>query len=217
MNVSDIMTRVKRSFGDESGVQVMDEDILRWINDGQLHVVKNNEGLLEKVATTDAVAGQQDYTLPEDLLILKGITFKSGADPAYFKLKGFHLNDFNEFIDGWDGDAFSQGIPQVYCLYAGMMKFFPEPEASWTAAIKIYYTRKPTDVSSPTDTPDLPAIYHEALVKYCLQQAYEMDEDWQAAGAKSQDLATDLNLLRGREDWKQEEKYSMISIAVEDL
>ena len=37
--VSDIATDVKRTFGDEAGVQVNDTDIARWINSAQIEIV----------------------------------------------------------------------------------------------------------------------------------------------------------------------------------
>lgn len=217
MNVSDIQTRVKRAFGDESGVQVTDTDIVRWINDGQRHIVLHNESLLEKSGFTDVVAGQQEYDLPVDLLVLRSVSIKAVGYTSYVRLKGFRLTEFNEYIDGWDGNVHSQGVPSAYCLHAGKLELFPIPDSSVTNGLKIYYNRKPTEVVTSADTPDLPELYHKALVKYCMQEAYEMDEDWEAASAKNQDMTSDINLLRGREDWKQQDAYPTITVLAEDI
>jgi hypothetical protein len=82
--------------------------------------------------------------------------------------------------------------------------------------MKIYYNRKPVEVANASDVPDLPELYHEAVVKSCLSYAYEMDEDWDAVNAKGQQVTGDLKLLRGRDDWKEEEVYPMITIRAED-
>lgn len=217
MKVQDIKIRVKRIFGDESGVQLTDEDILRWINDGQRHVVKMNEGLLEAIAKANTVKNQQEYDLPIDVLILRSVHFKYVDQTSYFHLKGYSFQEFNEFIDGWDGSDYSPGIPVAYTIYADKIIFFPIPDRDITDAIKIYYHRKPTEVTGDLDEPDLPELYHETLVKFCVQKAYEMDEDLEAAAAKSNELTSDIQLLRGRSDsWKNEEVYPTITVLHDD-
>lgn len=216
MQVSDIQTRVKRQFGDESGVQVTDEDIIRWINDGMRQIVLQNETLFEKTSLTSSVASQEDYTLPADLLILRGISYRGPGDTAYFRLNGYSLNEFNEYIDGWDGSAHMQGVPVGYTIFEQKIKLFPIPADNTTDAIKIYYNRMPTEVSGPTDIPEIPTLYHETLVKYCLSQAYEIDENFEAMSAKGQQVAADVNMLRGREDWKVEEYYPNITVLSDD-
>lgn len=217
MIVSDIMTRVRRKFGDESAVQVTDADMIRWINDGQRHIVLRNDTLLEKTATTDSVAAQQEYTLPTDLLILKFIQYRENTSAAYYKLRGMTPVEFNEYIDGWSDAGTAQGVPQVYTIFAGKIIAFPTPSSSVTAGFKIYYNRTPVDVVLNSDTPDLPLLYHPALVNYCMQQAYEMDEDQEAASGEVAKVAEDIDLLRGREDWKTQETYPVISVCVEDM
>lgn len=217
MIVSDIYNRVKRQFGDESGVQVTDTDLLRWINDGQRQIVMSNEGLLETTTTANTVADQAEYTLPTNLLLFKSVSYKGTGQVSYSQLRGMSFNAFQQHIDSWDGDTTEVGVPVVYTIYAGKIILYPIPEDSITNALKIYYTRRPTDVTASGDTPDLPILYHETLVKYCLQQAYEMDEDWEASTAKSTELAADLSLLRGREDWKQQDVYPTITVLTEDL
>lgn len=218
MNVSDIMARVKRQFGDESGVQVTDADIIRWVNDGMRHIVLNNEGLLEVTALSNSVINQQDYSLPVDLVVLRAISFKPSGQDSFFKLKGISFAEFNERVDGWDGTAFGTSTPSIYTQFAGKVLLFPIPDESISNAIKIFYNRKPTDVVATSDTPELPVLYHQSLVDYCLKQAYEMDEDWEAAAQKQGDVTSLIQLLRGRDDgWKNQETYPIITVLEEDL
>lgn len=216
MNVSDVMTRIKRQFGDESGVQVTDADILRWINDGQRQIVMQNEGLLEKTAFTNTVALQQSYSLPADILILRSVHLKDAASGSYFKIKGHTFSEFDEYVDGWDGTVVDRGFPAMYTVFENQLKLFPLPETAQANGLKIYYNRSPVDVDDSLDSLDLPLLYHEVLVKYCLQQAYEMDEDWDAAQVKAVEANADVTILRGRDDWKNQETYPVITILVED-
>ncbi len=217
MIVSDIKTRVKRLFGDEAGVQLTDADIVRAINDSQLEIVKRNESLLEKTATTSSVAGTQEYALPTDLLIFKFLMWKGTGDTSYQKLKGLSTSEFNEYIDGWDTDTSIRGVPTTFTLHAGKFLVYPIPQDSISNAFKIYYNRSPVDVVNDADIPDLPLLYHTILVDMVLKYAYEMDEDWEAAGNKSQETNKDIDYLRGREDWKQQEVYPFILIRQEDM
>lgn len=215
MLVSEIMTRVRRVFGDESAVQITDADMVRWINDGMRDIVLRNEDLLEKTAVQASVANQQEYNLPADYLVLKFIQYRETGTTSYLKLKGLRVTEFNEYLDGWSGDT-SRGTPQCYTIHAGKIILFPIPSVSATDAIKTYYNRIPTDVILNTDIPEIPTLYHSTLVKYCLQQAYELDEDPESANAKSEQVAADIDMLRGREDWKAQERYPTITVLVDD-
>lgn len=216
MIVSDIYTYVKRQFGDESGVQLTDTDILRYINEGQRQIVMQNEGLLETISTANGVKDQEQYTLPTNLLILRTIMYKSPDDVSYYRLKGMSYQQFNEYVDGWDGTAYGSATPTIFTQFAGNLILFPPPDKNSTNGIKIYYNRQPVDVTLPSDTPDLPDLYHDALAKQCLKLAYEMDEDWDAAQIKSKELDADVAVLRGREEWRQEEYYPVITVRIED-
>lgn len=216
MIVSEILTKVKRQFGDESGVQVTDSDIIRWINESQRHIVTANEGLLEKVVTSPSQAGVGSYSLPLDLLIMHSMSFQDAGVLSYTKLKAFSLNQFNEYVDGWDGSTYSPGTPSIYTIFAGNIIVFPIPLVGAANAFKLYYTRAPTDVVNVTDTPDLPLLYHDVIVKYCMQQAYETDANFQGVWFKSNEISTETAVLRGRNDWKQEGNYPTITVLYED-
>lgn len=215
MNVLQIQEYIKRQFGDESGVQVTDDDILRWINAAQRQIVLQNESLLEVTSVTNTIAGEQTYSLPVDLLKLRGIQYRSATDQSYFRLKGYSLAEFNEKVDGWDG-ATDSSEPFAYTIYANEIQLFPLPSSAVTAGLKIYYNRTPVEVALTSDTPELPILYHDTIVKYCLQQAYEMDEDWDAVGNKAQEVDREVNLLRGREDWKTQEFYPTVTVLNDD-
>lgn len=217
MNVTEIQTWVKRQFGDEAGVQVTDADIIRWINSGQREIVRDNEGLLEKVSTTNSIAGVQEYSYPVDLLTLRGITYRDTSTTSYFKLKGYSFTEFNEYLDGFTGNVYANATPEVFTVYASKIYLFPIPDVSVANGIKIYYNRTPIDVAIGSDIPELPVSYHESLVKYCMKQAHLMDEDPEAATLQGQELASDLAVLKGSETWKIQERYPVITVLPEDM
>lgn len=215
MIVSDIKTRVKRQFGDEAQVQITDSDIIRWINDGQRYVVTNNDGVLEKLVTANVVANQQEYTLPSDYLIIRSVKILY-PDGAYYKLEPSTMQNFDNLLAGWENTKSYYGLSTTYHIYAGKFRVLPVPSVAITAGWQIYYSRYPVDVVSDSDTIDLPLPYHNLIVDYCLQQAYELDEDWEASKEKATQVQNTLTLNRERENFQPRETYPTITVLPDD-
>lgn len=217
MNLGELKIRVRRQFGDEASVQITDDDLTRWANDAQRDVVMKNETVLQVVGLTNSVAGQQEYSFPQDLLVLRSIAYKmSASDPSYHRLRGMSYAEFDEFIDGWDGKAYGDSFPVVYTTYANKFILFPAPVSSETDNIKIIYSRMPQDLSDDGDEIDLPTPYHNAVVDYCLSKAYELDEDWNAATMKTTQFEASIRANRERESWGNHEFYPHITTTLED-
>lgn len=220
MNLGDLKTRVKRQFGDESAVQITDDDIIRWVNDGIQYIVMNNDGLLEKIDTADIVVNQQDYSLPADLLTLKAVHVKNTADAlSYLHIEAYDLQKFDEYADGWDGTFFGTGTPFVYTVYANQFKLFPIPDFDCVGGIKFYYNRKPTLLTDADDAIelDLPISYHNGVVHYCLQQAYELDENMESYNRKGADVQDIIRMNRSKQGKVNEEVYPSITTLADDL
>lgn len=213
--VGDIKSRVKRQFGDESGVQVTDSDIYRWISDSIRNVILSNEEAIEVITTIDIVASQQDYPLPTDIVSLKGITCKTGDSTSYFNLQGYQLEQFNTYVDGWDGQFFGQGNPAIFTIFNNIIKLFPIPDTAAAAGLKLFYTSYLGEITSDSFTISLPNYYFNAVVNYCLQQAYQMDEDWIGAEIMMQQVQQDLTKARGKSK-EQQDTYQMITILDDD-
>jgi hypothetical protein len=216
MIVSDVKIRVRATFGDQSSVQVQDADILRWINDGQREVVMMNNELLEKIATANTVQGQQTYAIPTDCYTIRSILYRSGASTSYFKLLGQSLQEFDEYIDGWDGTIYGQSDPAIYTAFANNFMLFPIPATSLTAGLKLYYYRYPVDMVLDTDILDLPLPYHSAIVEYCLKQAYELDEDWTSVQNKASEFNTAVTGQKVSEKDSKAETYQLITVMRSD-
>lgn len=216
MIVSDIITRVRRVFGDEAAVQVSDADIIRWINDGQIEIIKHNEGALQKTAFVDLVANQSTYTLPTDLMLLRSLRYKYVDMVSFSALKYQSMQQFDEAIDGWDGTLFNLAHPQYYTVYEGKAILFPSPDQSQTGGIKVLYNQQPTTVVLTTDTLSLPLIYHNTLVRYCMWQASLLDEDLDPATMYRADFQADANLLITREASEGTSSYPVITVRDED-
>lgn len=211
MIVSDVIVRVRRTFGDEAAVQVSDDDIIRWINDGQIEIVKNNDGALQKTNYVDLVANQSTYTAPTDLMILRSLRYKYTSMTSYKYLPYYSIQQFDELIDGWDGTTFNTGGPLYFTMYEGKIILFPTPDQSATQGLKVLYNQKPTDVVDQNSALALPLIYHPTIVKYCMWQASLLDEDMDPATMYQSNFVNDMQKLQTRETQEATARYPSIT------
>lgn len=216
MNVQDIVTRVRRVFGDEAAVQIKDEDIIRWINDGQVEIVKNNESALQTTDFIDLVANQSSYSLPTDLLMLRSLRYQFPSMQSYSALRYKNMQEFDDSVDGWDGTAYSVGNPVFFTVFENKAILFPTPETSNIDGLKVLYNKKPTDVTTLVDNLSLPLIYHNTIWKYCMWQASLLDEDHEPALMYQNNFDKDIGTLKSRETSDPLATYPTITVLAED-
>lgn len=217
LTVQDVITRVQRTFGDESSAQVTTDDIIRWINDAQREAVMQCEDLLQKIGYISTVSGQKDYSLPADLFTLKHVYVKDAGSAGYYILKWLPLVEMSEQIDGWDTTDAISSYPLVFNQQEdGKLTIFPPPMSSVANGIKLNYSRYATDVVDTNSAIDLPPYLHSYVVNFCEMQAYEMDEDWESASNKANQIQGDLDFNNNRKDWFGKETYPTISPTWQD-
>lgn len=204
--VQDVLNAVTRTFGDESGVQIEPSDVVRWINMGQEDIVQRNK-ILRATASTPAVAGQASYTFnADDVLYLDSITYGNKLIPM------MNFPQAQDMISRMDPQLNIQlPYPRFWYEWAGQVTFWPPPQDA-TKSIAIYYVRKPTPVVTQTDLLSITDRYFDTLVNYCLMQAYEMDEDWEAVSAKTQQYEQRLQLFGDEERTSQEMSYPVMTL-----
>lgn len=217
MNLSDVKIAVKRMFGDQSGVQLEDTDITRWVNEAQREVVRQNEEVLQKISLADIVANQNLYDLPSDHFVLHTVRYKSSTAINYRKLMGMSLVQFDTYVDGWDTGNNFKGDPQIFCVQADQIAIFPSPIQSSTGGLKLIYSRTPSTIDSNNDELDLPVAYQDAVVNYCLRQAYIMDENPEGAAQIHSLMERDMRTMKQFEGWNPRDRYPSITVLDEDL
>jgi hypothetical protein len=207
----EVSTSVKRQFGDESGVQVTDADILRWINDAQYEIVTKNPEVNPGMVTVNVTAGQTVYPLltnVPDMLIIHSIHFR-----------GQYLNNM-PFMEAQQqiirsDDTSTDSTPQIWYEYAGTLNLWPIPSVSYNAGLTIFYSKAPTVITTMGQTLSVPDSYFKALVDYCLTQAHEMDDNFNSAGVKAQQFETALQVQANRTH-SQDAMYPTIQMLPED-
>lgn len=183
--VSDITTYVKRQFGDESGVQITDMDIFRWIDAAQIKIVTETQPLKAR-AQTNAVAGQKDYDL-NDLKIHQIESLHYDGE----RIEPMSFVEAERKIIADNQSPRRTGKPVLWYEWAGIISLWPIPDSGITNGITVYYTKMPNKIVSTTDLLSVPDKYFEALVSWCMSKAYELDEEFgQATEARNYFLQT---------------------------
>jgi hypothetical protein len=185
--VGDVYDQVKRAFGDESGVQLTNEDIARWINEAQIDISKQNQ-VLQTTATINMIGGTATYSLSAVTPRIDSV--------ASILLDGRRVGDIpvsqaEESISLADPEGLETGAPQFWYSWGGDITFWPIPNKNYTMLIR--YTAQPTNVS--TTSTDLLAVPDECfsdVCNYVLMRAYEMDENAEMMAVKQAEYSTSV-------------------------
>lgn len=210
-SVSDVITEVLRVFGDESGVQVTESDIIRWINAAQLEVAMRNPEILPAVVLINASAAQADYPLlanVPDVLTIQSIHFRNiPVKHMTFQEAEEYLMKDSENVGGVPSD------PMFWYERAGVVTFWPAPLADEQSAIKVYYNKRPASVTGDSLL-SLSDHYYNGIVAFVLEQAYLLDENPQLAGVVAAKFDSTVSRMSERTQ-TQSDYYPFITV-VED-
>jgi hypothetical protein len=130
-----------------------------WINLAQREVQKKllnvGQNWYVKPVTTVTVANQQDYVLPTDFVSehrLELITSGTGVNENPQPIKPITTNQKDLY-------AIGTGTPTVYSIKKDRVSLYPIPSQVWT--MRLFYSPIVTDLSSDSDTPDVPLQFQE--------------------------------------------------------
>lgn len=204
--VNDVFRQVKRKFGDESGVQLEDTDLIMWVNDATRTIATENK-VLRARATTPINAGQSEYTLTAlsqpvyqiDSLLIDGARVPNMATAQA-----------EDFITENDPESTEEGFPSFWYEWAGVVTFWPKPNVAGTLTVR--YIAYPAAVALTTDLLPVPDSYFQDVVNYVLKSAYEMDENEGMMRAKAEEFQTSLDKRGEEQRVAQHMTYETITI-----
>lgn len=203
-DVQTLMTEVKRLFGDESGVQLDDTDIIRWANEAQMEIVNVNGALKAKSSIT-TTPGQGTYTFPD-------VKIQRIASLHYDNvlLPNTPFAEAERLLMLADAQQNTPpGVPEFWYEWAGEFTLWPTPAEAKT--VTVYYTAYPADLTGdPVQVLSLPDKWFPAIVNYIMSKAYEMDEDHQASQLAEQRFQTSVNMQNGDEREAQDMAYPVV-------
>lgn len=216
---SQIGTRIKRQFGDESGVQVTDADVMMWLNDAIREAVIQNSSINIKRKFVPALVGQNLNKLPdpENLVGVRTISYRHDASSAYIPLEYLSPVQFDTLIPDWNFSG-NTGHP---CFYTSdstsKFRVYPAPQVNDGLGFTVEYNSFFCEVDDLTIPMEISGRYYQYLVEYCLMKAYEMDENWEAADRKASFIQSTLNVLASEDGNQHQQTYPVISTLPEDM
>lgn len=205
--VQNVLDRVKRQFGDESGAQLTDSDIIAFINSGQNEINRRNR-LIKGTAVTPTVIGTRLYNFPTPNILEIQALHYNGVPLEYRS-----FNEAQEYIIKDDPLFTKSGTPFMWWEWGTDLYLYYTPDA--IGDLTLYYVGFPTDVTAAGDTLGIPDSYYDALISYVLQQAYELDDDWTGSAQKAGQVNDSLNSLAQDEGSYQRGTYQTITIVDE--
>ncbi len=143
------------------------------------------EDFLGERSTTDLIGSQQEYQLPDDCMRLKKL--ECTYDGTNWRaIKFFDINQRPTFgISGTSGNEvlptdsttisnnFSVDFPFADVLENSLF-LYPIPDTTQTGGLKLYYFKRPQDMTLTSQSADLPKEYHSYLVESCTLDAEVM-------------------------------------------
>jgi len=199
-----VMRAVKRTFGDESGTQLEDADLIAWINDAQDAIVTKNK-ILKAKSILPLTAGARTYTFPSENIQQIESLLIDGR-----RILNMSVSQAEETLSDTDPDGEIEGFPQFWYEWAGEITFWPTPIED--GHITLRYTSKPTPVVLSSDRLSLPDTYYQDVVNYVLKQAYEMDENEPMMQVKGQEFEASLAARSEEERTAQTMTYGVITV-----
>jgi hypothetical protein len=204
-NGNDVAFRVRSSFGDFSGAQLSDAAILSWINDGQREIVNSNT-LLRATKYSNIVAGQQDYTFPEDKVLAIEAVYVNG-----YPIENVSPQAAREYILKLDPElVLGSSKPEIWYERAGVITFYPVPNTNYENGLKLEYVKYPASLNTLGDDLGIPDRYFNELANYVISQALESDENYDAASYKLRQFRDGLDRLSMKDNVSQIDLYQSV-------
>jgi len=191
-SVQEIVRQVQRLFGDTSEAQIYAQDILDWINAGQMEIARQTECLqgLQKINTSvdDPTDG---IILPDDFIKERRVTYNN------ILLARTTLEDLDTLRLATTPST-TDGNSLYYYIWGGSMFLWPDPTNIGVDFYKLWYVRAPSLVSQSSDQLSIPYHMHDDIIRFCLMRAKELNEDEQGVDRISGELS--IRMAQNREE-----------------
>lgn len=181
MLVSDIVRQVGRSFGDTDQTVILNTDIFDWINEAQLKICQKTECL---TSTVTYEASTFPHVYPVDFIRTIRLLYGNVA------LDEIQIKDLDS--KGIDLSIANQ-LPVFYYYSDSKFNLYPLQPSADTTDVLLGYIRTAAKVTLLGDTPEIPVIYHDELVKYALAKAHERNENGQGFATKMAEFTEGLH------------------------
>lgn len=165
MTLLQIRTAARTELLETTAARWSDEQLNRYINDGQEDLAAASQRRVRK--TVAVSAGSSTASVSSDVLQITDLWWESGGTRSKVAWAD----------KPFEPDTAGQGIPVLAWLEGDTIRLWPAAQADGTLLVK--GIPKPAAMGADSDTHDLPDYQctNEALIAYCVWKAYETDYD----------------------------------------
>lgn len=201
----DVAMNVRRLFGDESGVQLEDGDLTRWINQGQYEIARQNKILKAKGSST-TMPGQASYVLSLGKPILQIESIHVGETrlvPTEFTTVDAN---YEEYPPNAEGD------PRIWYRWDDEVTLWPTPKSA--EPLSIFFTAAPAQYQNydANRLLEIPDDYYLPLIDFCMAKAHEMDDNPQSQEVSIKQYADRMTSMNNEERGGQTLTFQTITI-----
>jgi hypothetical protein len=191
-----LIRKVQRSFGDDNSIFIKQDDILDWINDAQLQIVRETNCLVEEAFVA---ANLFPWTLPDNFLKTARVLYGPKI-LSYVPVEG---------LDSQSADLSNVYVPNLYYFIKDQMRLYPNASTTDATSVTIQYDKMPVAITSTSEQLTVPPVYHEDIVRFCLARAHERNENYRGMEIAMQEFAARISDRIDESD-VQDEAYSVI-------
>lgn len=181
MDVPTLIRNVQRTFGDDNQVFITEADVMDWVNDGQMEIVRETGCL---VATVTPAASAFPYTLPADFIRVARVRYGT------YSLDLIRLED----LEAKKFDLTSKDTPFFYYLKNDTICLFPDPTDSDATVVTFEYLKTPTVITTTAGLLTVPVHFHADLILWCVMKAHERNENYRAMELALQRFKNNLSV-----------------------
>lgn len=205
MQLSELITRVRKQLGDETSAEHSDSDIVGWINEAQLDIARKTE-TLQSHSQIDNIEDEECYGVPADFIKLRRVTYNGVL------LKPTTLEKLDSFYPNRDKDGPVTGVAAYYYVWANKLYLYPAPEEAGTGLLDIWYTRAPIDLSAtaPSASPEIPIHFHRDLVVFAVAKGKEAQEEQGISNSMLDRYEVNLSQARDETLTKTNDSYPSV-------
>jgi hypothetical protein len=161
--------------------------------------------------TQSTTSGTQEYSLSTDFESMQMVNIQ--IDGTWRRVEPMGDADFRfvPVLQRQTNSGFSWGEPKYY-LRGDYIGFMPIPDETTSNNIKLWYTYTPTELSTDSDRPAIPAKFHH-LLKYAAYANY-LDQDDEHVAAERMRQRYDRRVAEMVESLAHRQTQSVQSVEI---
>ena len=180
MLASAVLARVVDVLQDTTNVRWVEDELLRWLSDGQREIVAARPEANVKNEPVTLTANNSRQSLPSGGLCLLDIVRNLGANGTTYgrAIRVVAREILDAQIPDWHTSVASSEIVHFVFDKRDPKTFYVYPRPNDALQVEAIFQAVPANVTQASDELDLPDVYMSPLVDYVLYRAYSKDSEY---------------------------------------